>query len=48
MNETTEKRPLRSLRLSGPISALHSGFNPRNILDIPVVKTLMRLDLEPN
>jgi len=27
---------------------LHSDFNPRNIQYIPVVKILMRLDLERN
>jgi len=40
-------RPMKNAPF-GPISALHSDFNPRNILDIPVVKILMRLDLEPN
>jgi len=27
---------------------LHSDFNPQNIQHIPVVKILMRLDLERN
>jgi len=30
------------------MSALHSDLNPRNIQHIPVVKILMRLDLEQN
>jgi hypothetical protein len=41
---------LRSLK-NAPfrtISALCSDFNPRNILHIPVVKILSRLDLERN
>ena len=48
--ETIEKRPLSKSALICTISALHSDSNPRNIPSrcsgIPVVKILMRLDLE--
>jgi len=45
--DTLEARPLKNAPFR-PISALHSDFNPRNMQDIPVVKILMRLDLERN
>ena len=47
-HETFEKRPLSKSALICSISVLHSNLNPRNIYYIPVVKILMRLDLERN
>jgi hypothetical protein len=46
--ETFEKRPLSKSALICAISALHSDVTPRNIWYIPVVKILMRLDIDRN
>jgi len=44
---TATTRPLKNAPFH-PISALRSDVNPRNIVYIPVVKILARLDLKRN